>query len=292
LSVLEKIGPPTVLVLSICNICNFLCPQCAYRTPVARHYMLVQLFEKVLAAAATAQISLIRFLGLNEPTLHPKIGLFLRLAREAATRTHLISNGTFLLSNARTEAICANPPDILEISLDAFHPHTFKRVRGQSATRLEQLSSGIRSLMVRRLTSLSPSFRDTKIVVSFVLHPGSGEEYSEFSAFWRREGVEVRGRGAHTFNGKARDSGMFLESQLFNGKSCRFLEDRIFVDDMGSIRICNMDSTNEFILGRVDTEASLKEAWYHPLRIDIIRRMEDGEPHAQCASCEFCSGVV
>jgi radical SAM protein with 4Fe4S-binding SPASM domain len=273
-----------VVVVEVTNLCNFSCPQCAYRRPATGRFIGTDSFETVVAEAVEAGATVVRFLGLGEPTLHPDIGRLLAEVRRAGLRSHLVSNGSFALRPALRAEIQRSFPDVLEISLDAATGATFGLVRGRGERYFGRLTAAVR----RFLEQGHPA--DRRAVVSFVAHPETAAEIGLFRRQW--EGLaEVRVRAPHNFSGRA-DRLPSQRSTAPQQPGCAFLEDRIAVAADGSVAACNLDFAGKHVLGRIGQGPRLATLWAHPKRLSLSASIERGTFDAQCSTCSRCAGLV
>ncbi|HEX6468995.1 MAG TPA: radical SAM protein [Streptosporangiaceae bacterium] len=277
------------MVVEITNVCNFNCPQCAYTPPADKRFIRVDTFALMARQAAEAGAELIRFLGLGEPTLHPRIGTLISTVRRAGLASHLISNGSFTLRPAVREEIARHLPDVLEISLDAATPASFRLTRGRTEAYYTQLIDAVGEFMSRA----RPDGR--QMVVSFVAHPETLQEIPLFRQRWSGLADAVRIRVPHTFSGQAAglpsQRGASAQSTP-SMPSCSFLTDRIAVAADGTVSSCNLDFDQRHVLGQLGNGFHLADLWRSPRRLALRARVEKGNSDAQCSTCSKCAGLV
>lgn len=274
-----------VVVIEVTNLCNFNCPQCAYRRPATGQFMSTETFAAVVAEAGEAAATVIRFLGLGEPTLHPRIGTLLAGVRRAGLQSHLVSNGSFALRPAVRADLQRNLPDLLEISLDAATGSGFQLVRGRNERYFTKLTTAVRQFLAQ------PRPAGRRVVASFVAHPETAGEVGLFRQQWDGLADEVRVRAPHNFSGRAHG----LPSQRSTGPQrhgCAFLEDRIAVAADGSVASCNLDFAGKHVLGQIGQGHRLATLWTHPKRLSLRASIERGTFDAQCSTCSRCAGLV
>jgi MoaA/NifB/PqqE/SkfB family radical SAM enzyme/alpha-beta hydrolase superfamily lysophospholipase len=137
---------PGVANIEITTHCNLSCLACA-RTrlaPEPRHMGRAQ-FERLLEILPHAfRIVLV---GLGEPTLHPEVADFVRLANAQGRRVALVSNG-MALGDGLARRLCDAGLASMTFSLDAADPEVAKRVR--SGTDLGRVVQNLRELLAER----------------------------------------------------------------------------------------------------------------------------------------------
>lgn len=289
---------PQVVVVNVLNRCNFRCPQCAYPTAIpARTAMMTrEVFDAIVEELSGHYGCTIRFMGLSEATLHPELTAFIKRARGSSVATHLLSNGSFLLRSSAATALLVEPPDVLEIGLDAYYPSEFKVVRGKSEALFRKLEGALEAFaeaFARQREIIGQPYAECRLGVSFVAHEENRGSAEKFRERWGPVVDFVRIRQPHTFNGRA--LGMTSQKRrkglgtVGTVGPCGFLRNRIFVDHDGAIHACTLDDGNHFTLGFVSGLSAIRGAWLGAERRSLERALRSGVGvHAQCAACERC----
>lgn len=240
-------------------------------------------FERLAMDAAHMGVQRIRFLGLNEPTLHPRLDAFIGLARGLGLKTHLISNGSFALNARRRAALLSNLPSELEVSLDALDWRTYRRVRGRGRAAFEALTASVATFFE------GIDGQNCKRTVSFVLHDTDRTEFEAFRRLWATKVERVRGRVAHSFSGAV--GGDFGAPTFPSPGNCAFIENRIAVDVDGRISACNLDDAGLHILGTCLDHGGLRTAWVDQKREALLHSFQTGDLDEQCRTCSRCAGL-
>lgn len=119
-------------VIEITSRCNLSCPICLKR--------FAEDFELDAAAFETTVDALVRYEGSvdvinlsgGEPTLHPKLGDFLRLANgKGVVQTTVSTNGLLFLSRPDLRELFRTTGTIAALQFDGFRPSTYERLRGR-----------------------------------------------------------------------------------------------------------------------------------------------------------------
>ena len=276
-----------ILVVEPTNLCNFRCPQCPYSPGRVTHLRLNR-YESLVGQGSGLGVEVVRLLGLGEPTLHPHFDRLLSIARQYRIRSHVLTNGSFVLDHSRIQLMLAAPPDELEFSIDASSATTFQAVRGKDELYFDRLTKGIR----RFLHEIDRA--RTRLVVSFVAHENSLGELGDFRRQWNGYVDEVRVRAPHNFNGTLARSHVFdpLLSVGPQPRACMFWQDRIAMASTGSVSICNLDQTGTLLLAGAGEPLDLEHLWYRGKRREFIRKIEEGVDGGVCADCTKCSALV
>lgn len=283
------------IVINIINICNMTCPQCAYVKPNHFKFMSLSLFSKILQQSEDLGVKTLRLLGLSEPTLHPQFEDVLKLAtKHGSLYIHLITNGTSLVEAKGRNILLRNPPNLLEVSLDAHTHQTYKLIRGGSQKAFENVVNGTKryamDLRKHRANKLDDK-RFPKVSVSFVLHPESVHEADSFSEEWEKYVDEIRFRGPHNFSGRANaiNSISSSYSNLKPSAPCGFINSKLFVNHDGRIQACTLDFDSIFVLGNLTKGDTLLSAWHHSTREELLHmHYNSKELPEQCKSCSRC----
>jgi hypothetical protein len=125
----QKVYMPVIPITSACNLD---CPICyTVNKNDDAHMLSVEHFSAILRhlGAQHDELDIINFTG-GEPTLHPKLPTFLRMAREAGIRRLTVStNGLKLLDEAYVKELAAVDARIV-LSLDTFDPKVDQEMLG------------------------------------------------------------------------------------------------------------------------------------------------------------------
>ncbi len=124
-SVLKDILPleePLSIIIEPINLCNFKCTYCTLpqdqKNKINRGRMPLDVFNKIAAEAKTfkKKLKTINFSGFGEPLMHTDLSKMVRLAKEIAQETVVITNGS-LLTKEKSDELIASGLDTIRISL-------------------------------------------------------------------------------------------------------------------------------------------------------------------------------
>ena len=177
---------PLSLDLEANASCNLACIMCvvgaaSYQNPMAATPMMdMKLYERLMIQAQEHGLPAMTFGYLSEPLLRPDIDKMVRLARGAGVMDiRLGSNGMLLTSETSRQLVDAGLTR-LEISLDAFRPETYRRIRrGGRLDRVVRNLEGFLDIRAR-VGSDIPVLR-----LSFLNLPHNRGEQEDFLEQWR-----------------------------------------------------------------------------------------------------------
>jgi len=271
---------PRYVLYDVNNVCNARCPFCPQHTIAQSDDFVPQnldwnLFVRTIEETAQYPVDLVRFSGDGEPLLHPRIADMIGYAREVGIqKINLTTNGS-LLRHHRMSEILANPPHIIDVSLDAIRPQTYDKYR--VGLDFNTTMSNVHEFLRLR----DPA--KTKVIVSMIHHPGLDEEVAEFRAYWSSRADFVAIRRLHSNLGLVQVEQPPLPPRW----PCAHLWQRLVVDFRGHIRFCPIDWHDKSYVGEAAT-MTLHEAWHSPF-MQELRRRHLADDYAGCGVCEKCN---
>ncbi|HNX00266.1 MAG TPA: radical SAM protein [Candidatus Cloacimonadota bacterium] len=109
---------PPILSVDVTDACDLQCEYCNNPSfPNPRTMMADEVFQKIVNQAKEHEISRIR-IGGGEPTLHPKLSIFIHDLRPVAKHISITTNGQWN-SGIIAEELIDSKPDLIEFSVDA-----------------------------------------------------------------------------------------------------------------------------------------------------------------------------
>ena len=278
---------PKMVVVSITNVCDFVCTHCYYPRYVKqpgyrRHNMEVAVFRKIVEEMGSHPGSTLRFIAWGEPLLHPQVAEFAHYARQAASRNPLtlITNGYWLTPDS-SRALMEAGLDLVEVSIDAATPETYQKVRvSRHPDAFSQVEQNVNEMVRQRNKS---GFR-TRIVVSFIVYPTkeSVAEYALFEQKWDSVADEVVKRPVHTFKGSV----PVIAPPPSPRPPCYGLWARCNINPWGQVNVCYNDWENEYILGDLrDSDTTIASIWQGPTLTQLRIGQCKGIFAGMCAEC-------
>ena len=254
---------PKMVVISITNVCDFVCKHCYYPRYVKQpgyrqQYMKMTVFRRIVDEVGSHPGSTLRLIAWGEPLLHPRVVEFTHHARQATSRNPLtlITNGYWLTPDC-SGALMEAGLNLVEVSIDAATPETYQNVRvarhPDAFVRVEQNVNE----MVRQRNKAG--FR-TRIVVSFIAYPTkeSAAEYARFEQKWDGFADEVVRRPVHTFKGSVPG----IAPPPNPRPPCYGLWARCNINPWGQVSVCYYDWENRYVLGDLrDSDTTIAGIW-------------------------------
>jgi len=275
---------PIMCVLSFTYICNGKCPNCPYTNSDIR----VQYKDRPFMGEDTFKIiadqcgefgAWVRISGGGEPMLHPKAIELMEYAKEVGAKVGLITNGS-KFSEENSLRLLRAQVDMIEFSVDASDPGTYKRVR--TGLDWNTLLKNVHRMVDSRNKLKSP----TKIIASGVNQVGVDIE--AVAKFWEPIVDNFQKRKYLTWGindpSKSGDPAPYLPPEQYI--PCPFLFERLNIDSRGKVMVCGFDIAAKTDMGNIH-EKSIREIW-HGEGFEYYRRMHlerRGHEIELCANC-------
>jgi uncharacterized Fe-S cluster-containing radical SAM superfamily protein len=278
---------PKMVVIAITNVCDFACRHCYYPRYVKqpghrRHHMEIEVFSKIVYEAGAHPGSILRLIARGEPLLHPRVVEFTHHARQAAPSNPLtlITNGYWLTSHC-SAALMEAGLDLIEVSIDAATPETYRQVRvARHVDAFFRVEQNVNEMVHQRNKS---GFR-TRIVVSFIAYPTieSEAEYVLFEKKWDGVVDEVVRRPVHTFRGSVTG----IAPPPGPRPPCYGLWARCNINPWGQVNVCYNDWEDEYVLGDLrDPDTVIGGIWQGPILTQLRADQRKGIFAGMCAEC-------
>jgi len=271
---------PPYIMYDVINVCNARCSHCPQRI-ISRQqeYTAMRIsweqYIKTIEEIARHRIDVLRLTGDGEPLLHPDIARMVRAAKEAGVpKVNLTTNGS-LLKGRLLDDLLESPPDIFDISLDAFYAETYQEVR--AGLDFESVKANVLNLLDRRDSARS------KVIVSFIRRPGADQEAEAFTKYWQPLVDFVAIREMHSNKGLSNQDSSSSDVERW---PCQHLWQRLVFDYRGMIRYCPVDWTGESVIGEID-RISIQEAWQSE-KMKALRENHLNGSFESCGPCNSC----
>jgi radical SAM protein with 4Fe4S-binding SPASM domain len=276
----ELLDFPINLVIDPIDACSLSCPQCLrapdligeYAGYVGTNTRLT--LEQIIAILDEGQqhgLPSVNLGGSGECLLHPDI---LQICQAVLDREvmelRVVSNGTQLTEEI-SEALIDMQIPVLSVSIDAFSPESYQKVRGKFDKYQAVVDNVLRFLEIRkRKSALFPLLR-----VSFVKQPANIHEKNDFLEFWSRRADMVDLQVYHDWR----------TTDYQTDFSCSEPWRRLMIWAVGSIGPCCGFPGIVYEVGRVGKQ-SLQEVW-RGKAIEEIRTMLKEKAYRQpCLRCQ------
>jgi MoaA/NifB/PqqE/SkfB family radical SAM enzyme len=282
---------PSQIIVDATEICNLACIHCPHPTfkqsdqyagrhldPALHHKMVDEVRE--YGRGCTQYI---RYTSNGEPLVHPQIYDLLDYAvRNSGVFVTLTTNGT-ILNEKRVAKLLASGLHLIDISLDAFMPETYAKVRVNGKLEVTR-SNVLRLLQIKRSANAA-----TRIVVSFVEHPFNTHEAQPFESYWKDQGVDyVVVRRLHSAAGgvPAIAAAMHAAQAGEVRYPCLYPWERILLNPRGELAFCPQDWVHGSVIADYH-RTTIREVWqseeYQKLRAAHLRN--NFAHHPFCGRC-------
>jgi radical SAM protein with 4Fe4S-binding SPASM domain len=291
---LERSYPSMVQIFTVDYICNSKCKYC----PVGRYnagdisddsrvgrearrtgFFSMDLFRKIARETGNHPSTILRLHGRGEPLMHPGIVEMVRTAKECGVGTVTTFTNGILMSPSTARSLLEAGLDVIEVSIDAFTDHTYRRIR-----RTSYFDTVVRNTlsMIELRDNLE---KETRIMVSAVNHPEFLPEREIFEDYWGERADQVLIRRRTTFNDRVPYSD-WKNRRSSEPLPCPQPWTRFNVSPTGKVLICSNDWGDEVILGDLNLkDESIYSIWVSEEYRRIRQSHLSGEEMAYCRNC-------
>ncbi len=255
---------PTYVMFDVTNVCNARCVHCPQSLTTAEgkrpefladtDHLTLQAFQRVVDECQGRELQFVRITADGEPLVHPHLFSMLEYAKEKGVGPAGLTTNGSLLNEQRAERLAHSGVAIVDFSLDAIRPETFRRIRvGLNFARTQE--NVLRFLKIRDQERLP-----IKVMVSFVKQADNVDEVEEFRDFWapRVDKVLIR---EMISNVGLNDPSESLWPGWDKRWPCAHLFRRVVVNHRGVLKYCPIDweqrTTHRSVL-----ESSLQDQWH------------------------------
>lgn len=275
---------PSQVIADTTEVCNLACTHCTHPEFKKSEHYAARLLKPDLNRKLVDEVredgrgiaQYIRYSGNGEPLLNKDIYAMLEYAvRHSGTTVTLTTNGT-LLNEARVAQVLDTGVHLIDISLDAFTPETYARIRVNGD--LAETSANVKRLIgaVRARGSA------TKVVVSFIEQPQNIAEIPAFEAQWKAAGasqVVVRRMHSNANSTPHLATGGTVEAR----RPCLYPWERLLLTPTGNLAFCPQDWIHASNVADFRT-TTIREAWQG----EFMRRLREGHLANNFCDHKFC----
>lgn len=287
---------PELIVLENTNVCNLRCIHCPIgngwtETPHYRpQYMMWHVYKKIIDEISKFKIQQLIFSPEGENLVHPEFIDQLNYAKNNnIDKITIITNALTLDNNAiinkkksnisNIEAILANEPEVINISLDAARKETYEKIRVGSD--YHRVWSNVHRLI---------NYRDknklkTKIMLNIIEQKENNDEVELFKEYWKNSVDRILVRPYLNNLGLTPNKS---SRKLPKRWPCPQLWKRISINYKGDIRFCVVDWDDKSVLGNIENN-SIEKIWnnknYDKLRSCHLK----GDFKTGQSICEKCT---
>jgi pyruvate-formate lyase-activating enzyme len=282
---------PSQVIIDTTELCNLACVHCPH--PVfkhSEHYTGASLDPQLNAKAVDevkahgqGATQYIRYTGEGETLIHKHFFSMLGYATKHSGVAVTVTTNGVLLNEARSEELLGTGVDIVDISIDAFLPETYAKIRVKGNLDMT------RTNVLRLLQMTKKANANTKIIVSYIEQPLNRDETNDFERFWRENGADyVVVRRLHSAAGAISDIAqeMRAENAAEPRRPCIYPWERIVLNPRGNLAFCPADWTHGSTM--IDyRKTTIRESWqgefYRNLRKAHLD--DDYKNHPFCGQC-------
>ena len=228
-------------------------------------------------------VQYIRYTGEGEPLVHPKCYEILDYAvQNSGTLVALTTNGT-ILNEKRVEKLLAAGLDLIDISIDAFKPETYAKIRVNGELEVT------RGNVLRMIQMAHQAGRKTRVVVSFIEQPQNIGEAEDFERFWKDEGADqVVVRRLHSGAGTVVMLADILrkEGARVQRRPCLYPWERIVLNPRGKLSFCPQDWVHGSEVADY-TKTTIGEVWQSDFYANLRKAHIENNysEHKFCGNC-------
>ena len=282
---------PSQIVMDITEICNLACVHCPHPSFMASPHYAARHLDPALNARMVEEVrqhgqgvtQYIRYTSNGEPLVHPQgYDMLDEAVRYSGVYVTLTTNGT-IMNEKRTTRLLEAGVHMIDISIDAFRPETYARIRRNGKLHVT------RENVLRLIRWVRESGAPTKVVVSFIEQPENAAEIDDFERYWRDQGADsVVIRRQHTASGAliALADVRRAATATIERKPCLYPWERILVNAAGELAFCPSDWVHGSRLADY-RETTIRDTWqgaaYARLRRAHLANEYAG--HAFCGQC-------
>lgn len=285
-------GYPNGLMFEPFSQCNYHCPLCPSGLGILKREYAKMTFEKFKQyihplRITTEYVTLWHF---GEPFLNNELDKFIAYCKKYYIKTQISTNGS-LLEGELLERVLIAEVDRLIISLDTYDENIYSRYRVGGY--YEKIISNIKNTIELRDKLKS----NTKIIVQYMIMKDN-EDIEKMKAHGKSLGVDevlIKTIGVGTsLKDVKKGEEFFPEDKAYrryneisnekvitkyNDFSCKYAWKRMLVCSDGTCVICVRDQNNEYIMGKLSKDTSIKDIWngenYQEFRKQLLSNNKD-----------------
>lgn len=282
---------PSQIIVDATEVCNLECIHCPHpEFKRSEHYakrcLDVSIHNEMVDEVrqyGLGHTQYIRYTSNGEPLVHPKIYDMLDYAvKNSGVFVTLTTNGT-IMNEKRIEKLLASGLHMVDISIDAFLPETYAKIRRGGDLAITR-ANVLKLIEIKKRIGAT-----TRIVVSFVEQNLNMYEVEDFDRYWKQQGVDfVVIRRLHSAAGGVQAIAMYMKQaqQLVDRKPCVYPWERILLNPKGELSFCPQDWSHGSVLADYRT-TTIREVWqgeaYRQLREAHLSNNYQAFPF--CAQC-------
>lgn len=283
---------PSQVIIDTTELCNLACIHCPHpQFKQSKHYSGASLTPDLNAKAIDEVrthgqdcTQYIRYTGEGETLINRYFFEMLEYATRHVERVPVtVTTNGVLLNELRIERLLATGIDIVDISIDAFSPETYAKIRVHGDLNIT------RANVFRLLQRSKDQGAHTKVVVSYIEQPQNLHETADFERYWRDKGADyVVVRKLHSAAGAVAEvaNRMRMENEILPRRPCVYPWERVVLNPRGHLAFCPADWTHGSTIIDYRT-TTIKETWCSEFyqRLRAAHLANDFTQHTFCGQC-------
>lgn len=288
---------PSQIWMDITEVCNLECIHCPHPDFKQSEHYAARYLDPDLNSKMVDEVSrhgqgltqYIRYASNGEPLVHPRAyDMIDEAVRGSGVYVTLTTNGT-IMDETRTTRLLDAGVHMIDISIDAFRPETYARIRRNG--KLAVTSANV----LRLLRWVRESRAATKIVVSFVEQPDNAHEAADFEKFWTDQGADaVVIRRRHSASGAIVEIADLRRASIATTprRACLYPWERVGITAGGDLAFCPSDWVHGSRVADYRT-TTIRETWQGEFytRLRHAHVTNDYTHHAFCGQCPDWEGT-
>lgn len=280
---------PSQILMDITEVCNLACVHCPHpdfkrSAHYGARYMDPALNTKMVdevRAHGHGITQFIRYASNGEPLVHPRsYDMLDEAVQHSGVFVTLTTNGT-IMNEKRTRKLLEAGVHMIDISLDAFSPETYAKIRVRGDLNVT------RTNVLRLLDWARDQKSQTKVVVSYVEQLANRHETAIFEQYWRDQGASyVVVRRLHSCSGAKVDLADLrrrVQREALPRRPCLYPWERIAVNARGDLAFCPSDWVHGSYIADYAT-TTIRETWQG----EFYRRLREAHLSNQFSAHSFC----
>jgi MoaA/NifB/PqqE/SkfB family radical SAM enzyme len=283
--------------MDITEVCNLECIHCPHPDFKQSEHYAARYLDPDLNSKMVDEVSrhgqgltqYIRYASNGEPLVHPRAyDMIDEAVRGSGVYVTLTTNGT-IMDETRTTRLLDAGVHMIDISIDAFRPETYARIRRNG--KLAVTSANV----LRLLRWVRESRAATKVVVSFVEQPDNAHEAADFEKFWADQGADaVVIRRRHSASGAIVEIADLRRASIATTprRACLYPWERVGITAGGDLAFCPSDWVHGSRVADYRT-TTIRETWQGEFytRLRHAHVTNDYTHHAFCGQCPDWEGT-
>lgn len=282
---------PSQVNVDVTEVCNLACIHCPHPQFKQSAYYSAAYLDPLLNRKLVDEVrehgggstKYIRYTSEGEPLIHPHAYDMVEYAVErSGVYVTLTTNGT-ILAEKRIRKLIESGVHMIDISIDAFRPETYARVRVNGD--LDRTRANVLNLIRWTREVGAP----TKVVVSFVEQDLNRDEAAEFESYWKEQGAaHVVIRRQHSAAGAVINVAEIMRKDLkaLPRRPCVYPWERICLNPRGFLSFCPADWTLGSTILDYRT-CTVRDIWQGEFyaRLRRAHLENDYRDHGFCGQC-------